>query len=160
MRLYSFGNMYLIGVHAGIQCQHCSVEIMMKYQSLNGSARGILFDWAENHKTTILLNGGMQEQLSELFDLFQSKDNPYPWDFFVESHEALNNCMTNVSIVLPEKIYMYSKWLKQEDTAVYDDGRDVYIYPQDDPTGAPAHYEYTPWELKLIEILNSKRLMS
>ena len=32
LRLYSFGNMYLGGVQAGIQCQHATTELWVKYQ--------------------------------------------------------------------------------------------------------------------------------
>lgn len=167
MRLYSFGNMYLLGIQAGIQCQHCTADLLLKYKLLQNSlpAQSVMaFDWADEHKTTILLNGGMDKDLKDLVELFGETDNPYPWEFFNESTEALNNALTNVSIILPEKMYMYNKLVAEAHAEVSEDGRLVEVFREDDGNGgySPGFvgYRYTDWELKVIAIMNSKRLMS
>jgi hypothetical protein len=116
----------------------------------------ILYEWVENHKTTILLNGGMQAQLIEITNLLSEEENPYPWEFFTESEEALNGAVTNVSIILPEKIYMYGKWVKEYLKAnPYSQMVNPSVLSREDTS-----YIYTKWELELIQLINSKRLMS
>jgi hypothetical protein len=121
-------------------------------------------EWATDHKTTILLNGGMQSDLRDIISHFQKQDNPYPWEYFRESHDALNAALTNVSIVLPEKIYMYKKLIEEVHSEISDDGRTVEVFREEGMDGSydPGFvvYSYTKWELELIELINSKRLMS
>jgi hypothetical protein len=116
------------------------------------------FEWAEEYKTTILLNGGMDKNLIDLVGFLDHKDNNYPWEFFRESEEALNCALTNVSIVLPEKIYMHKKWTtvdpyKPSGVALI--GYRGSRITLDDGTV----HEYNTWELDLIELINSKELM-
>lgn len=110
LRAYFFQNMYLQGIHAGIQSQHTTAEMFLKYNYQPGPG-AMLYDWAHNHKTTIVLNGGYASNLERLALMLTSKDNPYPWAFFKESEEALNGCITNVGIILPEKVFGLKKRL-------------------------------------------------
>jgi hypothetical protein len=124
--------------------------------------------WADECKTTILLNGGMQSDLRDIICHFEKPDNPYPWEYFRESHDALNAALTNVSIVLPEKIYMYKRWIEAGDDdvngwwptkiIVKDEGTTIHLADLD--KGGYIEYHYSQWELELIKIINSKRLMS
>jgi hypothetical protein len=122
------------------------------------------FEWAEEYKTTILLNGGMDKNLSDLVGFLDHKDNIYPWEFFRESAEALNNALTNVSIVLPENIYMYKKWVETPHTEIKDGGRTLEVFTEGDGDGvySPGFlvYRYTRWEVELIERINDMRLMN
>lgn len=152
-RAYFFNNMYLQGIHAGVQSQHCTAEMFMKYHKPNTIffnnedkdciSRDILLKWALNDKTTIVLNGGMQGQLEELMALFEQDENPYPWAFFKESNFALNGALTNVGIILPERIYAYDKM--------------VEINKIDPEFIVPKLYDY---ELQIVEALRGKRLAS
>ena len=151
-RCYHFANMYLPNVHAGVQSQHCLAEMFVKYQWIDSgciqelpgevdeSCTEILYDWATNHKTTIVLNGGMSGQLQEIVELFEYKDNPYPWAFFCESDFALNGALTNVGIILPERIY--------NSPQPYDDEYLQYIKDNN----------ITDFEDQLIQVLKTKRL--
>lgn len=105
LRAYFFQNMYLQGIHAGIQSQHTTAEMFVKYLPFEHKGLDTLYAWANNHKTTIVLNGGMQGDLEEAIKVFDTEDNPYPWAFFKESEYALGGALTNVGIILPEKIY-------------------------------------------------------
>lgn len=105
LRAYHFQIMYLQGIHAGIQTQHCTVEMFLNYEGLCSKPARLLDRWARDHKTTIVLNGGYASSLSSLVDLLDKEGNPYPWGYFRESKEALNGCITNVGIILPKYIY-------------------------------------------------------
>lgn len=156
MRLYSFGNMYLQGIQAGIQCQHCTVELFNKYQHRSSGARGHLFDWAENHKTTILLNGGVSQDLEGHLEFLQRQEHIYPVAYFCESEEALDGALTNVSIILPEKIYMYHKWVEEY---LKENPQSLRIKPRW-LEREEILYKYTEWELELTELVRSKSLMN
>jgi len=143
LRAYFFQNMYLQGIQAGIQTQHTTTEMFVKYNYPTAKlAFGVqlitLMDWASLHKTTIVLNGGMSGDLLELEQLLSSEDNPYPWSSFRESEYALNGALTSVGIVLPEKVYGYYKLSEGEQGQVW----------------------LSNWERELVEVLSSKRLMN
>src|SRR5690606_12777621 len=42
---------------------------------------------------------------------FTSPENSYPWVEWRESKEALNGCITSIAMVLPERIYSWSRKL-------------------------------------------------
>jgi hypothetical protein len=127
LRAYFFTNMYLTGIHAGIQAQHCTTRMFVKYtNALMGDVDGrekmqdcenMLFDWARNHETTIILNGGYASNLGRIAGFLNNDENDYPWEFFCESEEALNGCVTSVGIILPSTVYdsnrKISKWLDE-----------------------------------------------
>lgn len=122
LRAYFFQNMYLQGIHAGIQSQHTTGEMFVKYNpnhlDIETDCVGncpklgpteMLYEWANEHKTTIVLNGGYAENLYRLVGVLADINNPYPWAYFKESKEALGGVLTNVGIILPQKIFNFSK---------------------------------------------------
>ncbi len=148
-RAYFFNNMYLQGIHAGVQSQHCTAELFTKYNPFNtiffdeshALNQEILHDWASKDKTTIVLNGGMQGQLEELIALFSNKENVFPWAYFKESDFALNGALTNVGIILPERIYNYDKFVESNKI---------------DP--AVQVPKLTDYELQIVQSLRGKQL--
>jgi hypothetical protein len=146
-RAYFFGQMYLSSIQQGIQALHVTAELFVKYRTLHGNyATTMLYDWALNHKTAILLNGGDAYGLLEWKCFLDVPANPFPHAYFEESAGALNKCLTSVGIVLPE--YMY-------DTAATQVGRDVR--KSSDSFGTLREYEagwtkkdWTDWELKFL----------
>ena len=132
MRAYFFGNMYLSSIQQGIQAHHTTSELFIKYREIDlydyaestgdnppkqladrAAQADTLYEWARNHKTSILLNGGYSATLRELVAIFGNRQNPYPWAFFNESDEALDGALTCVGIILPEKIYETAKALRE-----------------------------------------------
>lgn len=109
MRLYSFVNMYMGGIHAGIQTAHALSAMWAHYHTglapQLDSAAQMLQEWERQHKTLICLSGGDHAALSELLRLMADAENPYPWGSFNESDAALNGALTAIVIVLPEKFY-------------------------------------------------------
>lgn len=117
IRCYHFNNFYLAGIHAGIQAGHAQHELARKYlfPVINGEIQisnlkaKMYRDWAENHKTMIVLNAGMAVDLENLVTLFGDIANPYPWVDWRESKEALNGCITSIAMVLPDRIYGWNQ---------------------------------------------------
>lgn len=103
-RLYSISNMYMHGIHTGIQAQHSTVELFTKYRSMQTQTQfEMICNWAENHKTTIVLNGGMHEHLMDLLSKLESSSLIFA-PFF---EPGINNACTNISIILSELEYNY-----------------------------------------------------
>ena len=116
MRAYYFGNFYLSSIQQGIQADHCSGEMVVKYAPYlhpetdewacpDYNKYEQMRDYLENHKTDVLLNGGDCDTLREIHAGFNHMDNPYPHAKFHESVGALNGALTCVGIILPEEVY-------------------------------------------------------
>ncbi len=71
------------------------------------------WEWARQHKTVNILNGFEQTNLERIIELFKHKDNNYPWCQWRED-ESCNNCLTSVSIVVPEHVYAHEEYPKVE----------------------------------------------
>ena len=118
MRCYHLNNFYLHEKHCGIQSAHSQHELMLKYTDPSNPTikspfcqpqlEGYL-EWARNHKTIIVLNGGMQSHLQEWVEFLTPLSHSYAWAKFNESEEALNGALTNVAVVLPERIYTFAR---------------------------------------------------
>lgn len=106
MRLYTFNNMYLSSIQHGIQSAHVVHELFLNYADPNGSpSNKMLWDWANNHKTMIVTNGGYQSNLRSIAKTLERVDNPYPFASFYEESDSLNGCLTSVGVVLPVEVY-------------------------------------------------------
>lgn len=107
MRFYGFGNYYLSSLQQGLQAGHAAVDLYVKYHLMQEQdSRQVLYaDWAANHKTMVLLNGGNSANLQDLFDFLNCEENPYPFVKFHEDEVSLNGALTYVGMILPPKIY-------------------------------------------------------
>jgi hypothetical protein len=110
LRCYHFNNFYFSGIQAGIQSHHSFMEIYNKYKNDRDSTQFNMMDeWAENNKTVIVLNGGMQSDIEEMEAFLDNKNNNYPWASFREAKEASNGTLTNAGIILPDTIFKMSR---------------------------------------------------
>ncbi len=139
MRLYCWGNMYMSSIQQGIQSLHCLSEMYVKYTPLIDAWDGgkSLWDWAQNHKTVIVLNAGEMSALEKVEDLMSEVANPYPWALWRESKDAINGALTNVGVILPERMYKAASekkkfWRNWEN-----------------------RQKLTPWEIELADLINS-----
>lgn len=115
MKAFSLNCMYFSGIHAGIQTAHCHDELALKfflnyhlYDDLYIMEQKVNYiDWLDNHKVTVVKNGGYAINISDAKHFLEKNSdiNHYPWTFFKESVAAANGIMTNVTIILPEKVY-------------------------------------------------------
>lgn len=103
MRLYTFCNYYLSSIQNGIQTAHIVSELFAYPQEPFNAF--MIKDWAVNHKTIVVCNGGNQQSLNELKEFFSNKDNLYPWTSFIEDEQSLNCATTAVGIILPPEVY-------------------------------------------------------
>jgi hypothetical protein len=108
MRLYSYTNMYMEGIHAGIQTSHAVNELWVKYDATDpGKAYSRLVEWAADHKTIYVYNGGLSSMLWSRYQMLRefAKQFDLPIARFYESKDALNGALTCVALVVPEEYY-------------------------------------------------------
>lgn len=190
MRCYHLNNFYLSGIHAGIQSSHAQTELAIKYlatslyiggdesvidymarEEVHVAARKQYVDWATKHKTMVVLNGGMMAQLLEWEELLGRAENRLAWASFREEEGALNNALTNVCIVLPERMYVNNQIICRLLNAPTRREIDGYNLEAADSLGLRTLTKnlgsnsaeiiecYTGFELELIQKLNNCRLM-
>jgi len=171
MRAYFFGNMYLSSIQQGIQAAHAISDMFVKYMPIRGDAYGdrmqFLYDWADDHKTMILLNAGYSRNIEELKVFFSQKDNPYPWDIFHEEVDSLNGAATSISIILPQKIYDTAALFRKRISSTTDEPSPrvlvkntgmLKVTPNNNwgiDTEETLTWNFTDWEIQLIEKLNT-----
>ena len=155
MRGYFFGNYYLSSIQQGIQAAHCTADMAMKYSSHRGEdleSWQTYCDWAQHHKTMVLLNGGNQASLNELAWFFNSVDNIFPWEQFFEDEQSLNGCLTCVGIILPERIYEAAVLIRSRTTEILkvknEETDCVWI------SSTETEFTLSPWEYELIQRMN------
>jgi len=109
-RAYHLSNFYLASIQQGIQAAHCQTEMAKKYHRETESIASKMFwDWTKE-PTMICLNGGnyaqMSDSLKTLLEIqgMNGKD-AYPFDVFSEDTQSLNGLLTNIGIIVPEKIW-------------------------------------------------------
>lgn len=191
MRCYHFCNMYLAGVHAGIQSAHAQHELAVKYlkpmhereaewetieawtRDRDAQDRGAeqYLEWAENHKTMILLNAGMMGDLLKLETILSSEDNTFPFATFREDEYALNKALTNVCVVLPYQMYELSYHIMQFDKEPWPgfyqfkhDGNERALVRLEDGTvelraNTDVLYVYDAFKIDLIKRMSAMKLM-
>lgn len=156
MRAYFFGNMYLSSIQQGIQSAHVVAEMFTIYNArhLDGTKVNSLYDWAENHKTMILLNAGYSTTIRELVNFFMNVENPYPWAKFNEGQDALDGALTCAGIVLPEKIYEGASTLRSSicGAQILMEEGIINIFQGTDKERVER---YTRWEAQLMGKLNT-----
>ena len=124
MRFYTFINAYLSQIQQGIQTAHILGE-MVSRETNDGVHINAMADFLKNHKTIIVCNGGNNERLRELIEVFSDNRNPYQWDVFHEDAGSLDGALTGVGILLPETIYDV-RWDREEECYIHE-GAPGYI---------------------------------
>lgn len=124
MRLYSFVNMYMEGIHAGIQTAHVASEISSKYRKLHlderlmssfaktgplGMKLAMFHEWETKYKVIQVYNGGYSFSLRHRYDVLHKYAEKFglPLAKFHESKEALDGALTAVGIIVPERYYNF-----------------------------------------------------
>jgi hypothetical protein len=145
MRAYFFNNYYVGGIRAGIQAAHAIDQMWLQFVDplRQGTLSGLeqkrfemLCEFSRNHKTFILLHAGDHVVLNELANFFATDENPYPWVKF--SEPGLNDAITSVAIVIPERLY---------DEASTVAGR----APIGTESSAVAVGDYSAWEIEFLK---------
>lgn len=108
LRAYFFGNMYISQIAHGIQAAHVVTKLFASYGRLDPSVEAdMLYDWADVGVTKILLNGGYQSNLADVYKVFEfiGPILGLPYAKFHEEEAALNGALTSVGIVVPAEVY-------------------------------------------------------
>jgi len=165
MRAYFFGNMYLSSMQQGIQAAHVVADMFIKYDLTNpdiplSDAGYFVTQWASEHKTMILLNGGYSESIRKLVNFFNDRENPFPWVEFHEGEDALDGALTSVGIILSEKIYATSAFLRSlrgsEKAVILDEilNTGSLKVPVEIAGAEGMVWDFNKWEYQLIQKLN------
>lgn len=161
MRLYTFCNYYLSSIQQGIQTAHVVSELMSaSFKDQTKEQFKMVLDWAKNHKTIVVCNGGNCEDLRKLCDFFNTKENPYPFTNFFEDNQSLNSAITCVGIVLPEEIYNVTSEFKYGYNFISDsrERTKVYSYVPDRLENMKIYSDVTSYDYKLIDKIKSAPL--
>lgn len=151
MRFYGFGNYYLSSLQQGLQSAHTVGELFVKYDS-HSEQNAMVFDWAKNHKTMVLLNGGNSSDLHSLFEFLSDPQNPYPFVKFHEDESSLNGALTYVGMILPSRIYDVAAAIRNRKEHYFDPiMRKLTI---NDLDGNYVMLNFTQYEYNLCERLN------
>lgn len=155
LRFYTFTNFYISPIQHGIQTGHASVDLVRKYEfEFNDAAnsdndymksiriqnaadnRQVVNDWADNHKTYVVLNGGDDTGITKALELVSKTGFP-----FVDFREpGLGNVRTAVGIVLPDYIFNAQRQFRRTEWAP--EGFAVYRHEESDLTIGPDHELY------------------
>jgi len=174
MRFYAFGNMYLSSIQQGIQAGHVIGDMAVKYNGRAGWQDGqdeMYYDWAAEHKTMILLNGGFSQDLLE-FNSFLEGDldsdserlnehydgySPYPFALF--SEEGIDDAASSFGLVLPPEIYEGIK-LMNKVKRMPRDSYDRQNWERNKILKFESGSErfYNDWEIELMQRINRCKL--
>lgn len=121
LRMYGLTSYQLTGIQKGIQFLHGVVEYSQMINRVGGASLDIYNDWANNHKTVILLNGGTtnlsDEKPGTLNQHLQTlKDNGI---FCAEFHEPdLGSQLTGIVFLVDERVFNRTKYPDFEPSAL------------------------------------------
>lgn len=94
--LICWGNMYLSPIQQGIQACHVVCDMFVNVK--NKTKLATLEEWAENHKTIYLKNGGYSSNIEKIYDFLQLID--IPSGIFHEEAAALSSAATSVGCIV------------------------------------------------------------
>lgn len=98
LRMYFFVMYNLSDIQKGIQAGHAAVEYSRKY-----ATKERFIDFADNHKTFILLSGGGSEDMLKRREELNQFDIP-----FSQFREPdLNNSLSALAFILPEDVFSF-----------------------------------------------------
>lgn len=114
-----------------------------------------LQNWAEDHNTIVILNGGNCATLRELELFLRSSDNEFAYTGFWEDNQSLNDALTCVGVVLPERIYDAAEQVRSRSmTFIYDITTGGYLLDNDKAFKGRLAPKFTKFEKELIDRLN------
>jgi hypothetical protein len=158
-RAYFFNNMYLTGIHNGIQAGHALdqlwsgfVNSKRKLTKIAEAKFALLREFSNKHKTWVILKHGDHDAVSE-FHAFLAQQTVYPFTMFQEP--GLNYSATSVVVILPER--MYDEFSTFVGRAVMKSENDKtnpgYVAAQipDDMLSEFVARKYSPWELDFLK---------
>jgi len=169
--------MYLNGIQHGIQSGHATDQLWAKYVrrilpfigTWGGPVTAIdqeavrflhtLVEFASDHKTWIVMNGGDHEALVDLYNFLSNPAWHYPYSHFTEP--GLNDAFSSVAVVIPERLYdttaqalgkavAQMNWVEDRNGACH--AASKWAERMDAPTHAECSRRlYTAWEVEFLK---------
>jgi len=103
-RLVFFNHAIMPSINQGIQSGHAAVELLLKYNQTDYPEQNKLVqEWAWQHKTFVLLNGGMTSDLHHIKRLLKESTN-LPWAEFREPDYG--NMVTSLAVLVPDDYHV------------------------------------------------------
>lgn len=96
LRMYFFVMYNLSGIQKGIQAGHAAIEYYLKYGNITKYQ-----EFAEHHKTFILLDGGGSNDMTER----SSELENFGVDYATFYEPDLNDSLSAITFIVPEEIY-------------------------------------------------------
>lgn len=122
LRMYGLTNYQLTGIQKGIQFLHGVVEYSQMVNRISGDLLAIYNDWADNHKTVILLNGGTTNYRIGVDKLPYGTLNNHVLvldenriDFATFNEPDLGDQLTAVVFIVDERVFNKKKYPDFED---------------------------------------------
>jgi hypothetical protein len=122
LRMYGLTNYQLTGIQKGIQFLHGVVEYSQMVNRVGGELLDIYNDWANNHKTVILLNGGTTNHRTTedglpfgLLNQHVLKLDEMKIDFATFHEPDLGDQLTAVVFIVDERVFNRKKYPDFED---------------------------------------------
>ena len=112
------------GIHNGIQAGHAACRLVKRayeepkvgqdqLSSLSHTIRDLTVDqkemvkeWAQNHETFVILNGGDSEMMKEHINFIINANLPF--ELFFEP--GIDNALTSICIIVPPRLYEVENW--------------------------------------------------
>jgi hypothetical protein len=146
--------MYLSDIQKGIQTGHMAVDLVRKYGDQEYSLtalRDMVADWADNHKTFIVLNGGNNAMLDNTAVI--CSQSGLPCTAFYEDEDSLGGIRTCVGIVVPENYFTANYYSSVDIESVKFEGRNIFDQKIDNPLQNSDQAIFN-----LIKLLKTSRL--
>ena len=126
LRMYGLTNYQLTGIQKGIQFLHAVVEYGQKVKEPGNEMASVIYnDWANNHKTVILLNGGTTNyRITEEGLPFGTLNNHVielhnnQVDFATFREPDLGDQLTAVVFIVDERVFNKKKYPDFEDWVI------------------------------------------
>jgi hypothetical protein len=101
-RAYIFSHTMLKPICAGVQSAHCLAEMFADYTEVSSSENHVLHNWAKSHKTIILLDGGVTDNLVRINSIIRvlCSSVGLPFAHFNESNEYADGILTSVGFII------------------------------------------------------------
>lgn len=151
MRGYFLCNYYLSSIQQGIQAAHCVADMFVRYSEFQGRQETeMLYTWARDHKTMVLLNGGNHDNLISNYHTISRLCTSlgYPFAAFDEDEVSLNNATTCVGLIVEPHIYQTKVYVNEYTNK-------LTCAPKSDPDAGSA---LSGVELELAYLLQSMSL--
>lgn len=115
LRLYAFCNFYLNSISQGIQTAHVVGEMAKAYRGEDTKSSKLFWEWLEDGKTIIVLNGGMGGDVLDSYYEHSTEllEEGIPTGIFYEESRAFGTAGSQAptcwACVLPEEVYTAKK---------------------------------------------------